>query len=82
MPRAIPGPFLIVGFGSRLARLNSVFGRLGNCRPIHRLINDLGAAIRSLEGAKSGFCQFLPVDQGQAGQPARRYWTASSRRKR
>ena len=70
------------GFGSLFGRINSVFSSLGNCSLTLLVINDLGGAIGSFDGAKKGFCQFIPVHHGNAGQPARRYWTASSRRKR
>jgi hypothetical protein len=73
---------VIVGFGSLFDRFNSLFGRPGNRRTMWRPINDLGGAIRSFEGVKPDFRQFLPVHQGNAGQPARKYCTASSRRKR
>ena len=78
----MPGPSVIVGFGSLIGRINSLFARLGNSVSTSRIINRLRLDIWSLDGAKRDFCQFLPAHQGKPGQPARRYCTASSRRNR
>jgi len=53
-------------FGSRIGRISSVFGRLGNSAKGGLDSNNLPALDQPAAGRKAGFSQFFPVDQGKS----------------
>jgi hypothetical protein len=55
---------LIGDFISLFFRFISLFGDIGICPQKVRNINDLPVRDGSLDGARSGFSQYLPTDQG------------------